>query len=478
MVAFEFTRLIRSGLMVVIACVIQFVALGASGDPSENWPQWRGPHQNGLAPKANPPVEWSETKNVKWKVKLPGEGHSTPIVWGDKIFVLAAIPTGKRVEPNPPVAAEQTPAPGQTPGAPAAGPGGTRSGGPGRGRRGGGFGGAPPTEVFQFAVLCLDRSNGQVLWQKVAREELPHEGKHANDGSFASPSPVTDGQHLYAWFGSRGLYCYDFDGNLKWSQDLGDMRIALSFGEGSSPALYRDRLIVQWDHEGESFVAALDKTTGNTLWKQPRQERTSWSTPLVLEHEGKTQVITAATGKIRSYDFATGSVIWECAGLTQNVIPSPVAGHGMVYLMSGFRGNALLAIRLGRTGDLTGTDAIVWKHDRATPYVPSPLLYTDKLYFFSSNNGILSSFNALTGKPNFVEQRLEGLSGVYASPAGAAERVYIIGRNGAAMVLKASDTFEIIASNKLEDRFEASPALVGKEIFLRGREHLYCIAEP
>jgi outer membrane protein assembly factor BamB len=433
-----------------------------------NWPQWRGPLQNGVAPQANPPTQWSETQNVKWKVKIPGAGLATPVIWENKVFVLTAIPTGKKGEPA-----------ASAPGEPGTRPAGAGQAGQRRGQQGGrgGFGGQKPTEVHQFALLCLDRQTGKVLWQQIAREEVPHEAHHRTEGSFASASPVTDGKHVYAHFGSRGLYCYDLDGKLRWSQDLGDMRVALSFGEGSSPALHGDALVVNWDHEGESFITALDKNTGKTLWKQPRKERTSWSTPLVVEHEGKRQVVTTATGKIRSYDLATGDLIWECSGMVSNVIPSPVADKGVVYCLSGYRGNALLAIRLGQSGDLSGTDAIVWRHNKSTPYVPSPLLYGDKLYFFASNNAILSCFDATSGRALIDAERLPGLQGVYASPVGAAGRVYLVGRNGVTLVVKHADKLEVLATNRLEERFDASPALAGNELFLRGQEHLYCIAE-
>jgi outer membrane protein assembly factor BamB len=288
---------------------------------------------------------------------------------------------------------------------------------------------------------------------------------------------MTDGQHVFAYFGSRGLYCCDMDGKLQWSQDFGDMRIVMSFGEGSSPALYRDTVIVNWDHEGESFITALDKHTGKTLWKQARDERTSWSTPLVVEHDGKPQVIVSATGKIRSYAPDTGQVIWECAGLTRNVIPSPVVGNGMVYATSGYQGNALLAIRLGRVGDLTGTDAIAWSHKKSTPYVPSPLLYDDKLYLFAGNNAVLSCFDAKSGRVLIDAERIEVLEGVYASPVGANGRVYLVGRNGVTLVLKPSDKLQVLATNRLDEKFDASPALAGEDLFLRGREYLYCLAD-
>ena len=255
------------------------------------------------------------------------------------------------------------------------------------------------------------------------------------------------------------------------------MRMAMGFGEGSSPALYQDTLIVNRDNEDNSFIIALDKNTGKTLWKKPREEHTSWSTPLIIERDGKAQAVVTATGKIRSYDVASGEVLWECGGLTRNVIPCPVADAGMVYCMSGFQGNALLAIRLGRTGDLTGSDAIAWTHNKSTPYVPSPLLYNGKLYFFANNNGVLSCLDTKSGDPLFEAQKLEDLSGVYASPLGAAGRVYLAGRNGVTVVLKQSDKLEVLATNRLDEKFDASPAAAGKDLFLRGREYLYCITE-
>ena len=453
---------------------LTFLASTGAAPADQNWPQWRGPLQNGVAPSADPATTWSETTNIRWKVKIPGEGSATPLIWDNLVFIQAAIATGKRREESNAGANDQSPnartesGGAQSPGGPGGGPGGRR----------GGFGGGPkPTEAYQFALLCLDRSTGKVLWQQVAREEVPHEGVRQNEGTFASGSGVTDGKHVWAYFGSRGLYCYDLQGKLEWSQELGRMRIAMGFGEGSSPTLYKDMLIVNWDNEDGSFIIALDKNTGKTLWKQPREEHTSWSTPLVVEPEGKAQIVVAATSKIRSYDPTSGKLNWECGGLTRNVIPSPVADGDMVYCMSGFQGNSLLAIRLGRSGDLTGTDAIAWTHKKSTPYVPSPLLYNGKLYFFAVNNGVLSCLEAKTGKVLMDAERIDGLQGVYASPLGAAGRVYLAGRNGATVVLKASDKLEVLATNKLDDKFDASPAAVGKDLFLRGREYLYCIAE-
>jgi outer membrane protein assembly factor BamB len=465
-------RLYWTVLLGLVGTFTFAAATAASSAPNENWPQWRGPLQNGVAPDANPPTTWSETNNVKWKVKLPGSGVATPIIWDNLVFIQTAIPTGKKVEAKPAEAGEQpsTARPEADSPPPRKGPGG------GKGRDG--FGAGPkPTDVYQFCVLCLDRQTGKVIWQKVAREEVPHEGYKQGDGSFASSSGLTDGKHLYAYFGSHGLYCYDLDGKLVWEQDLGKMRIKMGFGEGSSPGLYHDTLIVNRDNEDNSCIVALDKNTGKILWKKPREEGTSWSTPLIIERDGKAQAVVTATGKIRSYDVASGEVLWECGGLTRNVIPCPVADASTVYCMSGFQGNALLAIRLGRTGDLTGSDAIAWTHNKSTPYVPSPLLYGDKLYFFANNNGVLTCLDTKAGDPLFDAQKLEDLEGVYASPLGAAGRVYLPGRNGVTVVLKQSDKLEVLATNRLDDKFDASPAAAGKDLFLRGREYLYCLAE-
>jgi outer membrane protein assembly factor BamB len=435
-----------------------------------NWPQWRGPLASGAAPTADPPITWGEGRNVRWKVKLPGRGTSTPIIWGDSIFIQAAIPTGKAAD-----GAAAAPAAPRTAGpVPGDRPGGRRGGG------GGGFGALPPpTEPYQFVLLCLDRKTGQPRWQKVAREEVPHEGHHRDHG-FSSYSPVTDGAHVYAYFGSRGLHCYDTDGNLKWQKDLGRMQTRNGFGEGSSPALFADTIVVNWDHEGDDFIVALDKSNGEQRWRELRDEDQTWSTPLIVEHDGQAQIITAATNRVRSYDLKTGKQIWEAPGLTTNTIPSPVAGDGMVFATAGFRGSALYAIRLGHSGDLSGTDAIAWSAKRGTPYVPSPLLYGERLYLYSGNNAMLSCYDAKTGKPVIETERIDDIDGVYASPIGADGRVYLVGRNGATVVIKhldKSDKVEVLATNQLDERFDASPAAAGKELFLRGHEYLYCVAE-
>jgi outer membrane protein assembly factor BamB len=403
---------------------------------------------NGVAPHGNPPIEWSESKNVKWKIEIPGKGSASPIVWKDTIFVLSAVPTGEKVEVAPP--SPDTPA----------------------WRRG-----KVASEVQRFTIFAVSRNDGRVLWQKSLREELPHEGTHET-GTWASASPATDGEHVYAFFGSRGLYCLTMDGKVVWEVDLGDMQTKLGFGEGSSPFVYDDRIILNWDHEKQSFIVALNKKSGEEIWRVNRDEMTSWATPVVVEQDGVAQVIVNATSRIRSYNFENGELIWECEGMTQNVIPTPIISDGMVYVTSGFRGNALLAIRMaGAQNNITGSESIVWSHDKHTPYVPTPLLYEGTLYFLSRNSGILSSFDARSGSPFYGPERLTDIGDVYASPVGAAGRVYITDRDGNTAVLAHGPELKILGVNSLEDGFDASPAIVDDELYLRGTKYLYRISE-
>ncbi len=422
--------------------------LVSAQDESTNWHQFRGPLATGVAPAGDPPTEWSETKNVRWKVEIPGEGSSTPIVWGNRIFLLTAIKTDRKTD--------AVPEPEQQP---------KRQ-----------FGIVFPNHYHQFVVLCLDRANGQTLWQKVATEVVPHEGHHP-DNDFASSTPITDGQHLWVNFGSRGVYCFDIEGNLVWQKDFGQLQTRLSFGEGSSPALAGGVLITMWDNDGPSFVVAQDAASGDVLWKKDRDEKSAWATPLIARRGGSAQVITSATNRVRSYDLKTGELLWECGGQVSNVTPAPVALENLVVCMSGHRGSAAFALPLDQSGDLTETDKIAWKLDRGTPYIPSPLLYENRLYFTQSNTGILTSVDAAIGKTVIETQRLAGIRSIYASPVAAAGRIYFTSRNGTTVVLRHGDELDVLATNQLDDPIDASAAIVGREIFLRGKKYLYCLAE-
>lgn len=415
---------------------------------AENWHQWRGPEASGVSRTADPPVTWSEEENVQWKVAIDGQGTSTPIVWDQKVFVLTAINTGVK-DPSIPDPEDQP--------------------------KTNFFDIKRPNTQYDFVVLCLDRNTGDELWRRVANTKIPHEGAH-NDNDFAPASPTTDGQFLYCWFGSAGLYCYDLDGNPIWQRNLGEAKVGSSLGEGCSPVLHDGKLVIVRDHEGDSAIEVLDGKSGETLWKQSREEGNAWATPRVIQHRGRTQVITAASGFVRSYDLDSGDVIWQCSGLTGNVTPCPVIDGDHVICMSGYQGYAAMAIPLTETGDISESEKILWKQDRGTPYIPSPLLYDGLLFFNQSNQSILSCVDSTTGEILDGPERFGQLQNVYASPVGASGRVYVSGRNGTTVVLQRSPKFQVLAVNELDERFDASPALAGNQLFLRGGKYLYCIS--
>jgi outer membrane protein assembly factor BamB len=422
-------------------------ARGADENSPRSWSQWRGPLATGVAPHANPPVTWSEQKNVRWKIGLPGKGHSSPIVFGDRVYVMAAAPIGEA----------QKPVHDSAPGV---------------------HDSVPVTHRHQYLVMALARKDGRLLWKEVVREEWPHEGGH-NTGSPASNSPVTDGHHVYAFFGSRGLYCLNTNGVVKWRADLGRMQTLHAHGEGSSPVLYHDTLVVNWDHEGSSFLYAFDKQTGRQRWKVPRDEKTSWSTPLVVEHGGKPQIIVSATKRVRGYDLATGKELWECDGLTDNVVASPVQWRDLIIAGNSYYKQAMVAIRLtGAKGDISKTTNVAWRLNRMTPYVPSPLLYDDTLYHLRHNQNVLVRLDPATGRLRGEPVRLDAiLDFIFSSPVGAAGRIYVTSRDGVTVVLRHDGDNATLAVNRLDDSFSASPALVDRELYLRGERFLYCLAE-
>jgi outer membrane protein assembly factor BamB len=424
------------------------IASGVSGDG--DWAYWRGPDSNGVA-VGDAPLHWSDTENVKWKIAVPGLGQSSPVLWGDKIFITTAVQTGSAPKAAP---------------APKSGRGGFNSSAQG------------PQAEHRFEVLCLDRKTGEILWQRTAKTAAPHEGYHSQYGSFASNSPVTDGKHVYAFFGSRGIYCYDMDGNLVWDKDFKvQMRMRMAFGEGIAPVLSGDRLILVFDHEGDSFMAVLDKASGKEIWRVARDEGSNWAAPLVTEYDGRKQIIVNATNKIRSYDFDSGEVVWECGGLGANPIPHPVRYEDLILSMTGYMNPNLLAIRLGGKGDLTGTDAIVWSQTRGNAYTASPVLYDGKLYVLT-DNGMMSCYNARTGEPYYQQVRLPKTYNFKSSPVGANGKLYLASENEDVVVVKMGEAFEALATNTMKDQmFVATPAISGGEIFLRSQTHLFCISD-
>ncbi len=418
------------------------------------WARWRGPSMDGQVPAGNPPVEWDEARNVRFKVRVLGLGSGTPIVWGDTMYLLTAIPVAEGSKTDQQLEEWQT-----------------------SGRdifQGEAY--QTSEQVQQFALVALDRHDGATRWTKVLRTAQPHEGIHPTN-SWASGSPVTDGRHIVSFFGSQGIFVTDMEGRLVWEKDLGDLRTRKGWGEGSSPALHGDTIVIPFDHEGPSFLVALDKHNGEEKWRVSREEVTSWFTPLIVDFDGRAQVITTGAERVRSYDLETGELVWHGPGLTVNAIPTPIESSGRIYVTSGFRGEAMYAVDLARArGDIEGTDAILWEYPTDTPYVASPLLYDDTLYFFKGLKGVLTALDTRTGQPVFGPVRLPGVSLVYASPVGVAGRVYAPGREGTTVVFEHGDEFRVLATNELDDTFDASPVVIGDSIYLRGREFLYCIA--
>jgi outer membrane protein assembly factor BamB len=355
--------MIRStvALFMLAAAAVPAAGQRGSGPSDAAWPHWRGPAHTGVAPGAAP-LEWSDTKNVAWKVEIPGRGHSSPVVWGDRIYLTTAIPTNR-------------PAPAPEPA--------------GRGRRG--TGGGEGVREHRFEVIALDRASGKIAWRQAPVTATPHEGYHQSYGSFASNSPTTDGERVYASFGSRGVYAFTMDGRPVWQKDFGvQMRMFQAFGEGVGPVLDAGNLILLFDHEGDGFLTMLDAATGKERWRTPRTDGTNWAAPLVVTHNGRKQIVVNSPRKVRGYDYETGAPLWETAGLGLNTIPRAVQHQDRVLVMSGFINPQLLSIALGRQGDLAGTDAIAWRANRGLSYTASPVLDEGTLYFIT-DTGMVSA---------------------------------------------------------------------------------------
>ncbi len=414
----------------------------AASTPAE-WPEWRGPFNTGMA-EGDAPLSWDDSRNVRWKLPIPGRGHSTPVVAGNRLFLTTAVPTGKVTRPGA------------------------------RSRAGGG---ANDGLEHRFEVIAVDRQTGMIAWQRTATVATPHEGYHGVYGSFASNSPVTDGSRVYAFFGSRGLFAYDLEGALLWKKDFGiRMRMDMAFGEGTPLTLHDNRLLLHFDHLDGGFLVMLDPLSGREIWRTKRTEPYNWAAPYVARYNGQRQIIMSGL-TVRGYDFDSGSQLWEAAGLGENTVPQPVQHGDLVFAMSGHTVRRLMAIRLGRTGTLTGTDAIVWSTTRGASYTPSPLLHNNRLYVLT-DSGQLSCLNATTGAPLYQQARLPKPYNFKASPVGASGKLYLASEDEDVVVVAMGDELKVLATNTMRDQsFIASPVIVGGDIYLRSRTHLFRIGE-
>ena len=409
---------------------------------SAGWMQWRGPLNTGMA-AGDAPLRWSDTSGVTWKLPIPGRGHSTPVIAGNQLFLTTAVPTGRGSAPA--------------------------------GRLRGGGGGADAGLEHRFEVIAVDRASGKTTWQRTATVATPHEGYHGTYGSFASNSPVTDGERVYAFFGSRGLYAYDLHGRPLWQKDFGiQLRMDNAFGEGTAPTLHDGRLILHFDHLDGGFLTMLDAATGREIWRVARTERYNWAAPFVATHAGRRQIIVNGL-TVRGYDYETGAQLWQAAGLGENSVPQVVQHRDLVFAMSGHTVKILMAIRLGRTGTLTGTDAIPWTTTRGVSYTPSPLLHDGRLYIVS-DAGLVSCLDAATGTPHYEQRRLPMPYNFKASPVGVNGRMYLATEEGDVVVVRMGDRFDVLATNSLADQsFIASPVVADGTMYLRSRTHLFRI---
>ncbi|MFL5244174.1 MAG: PQQ-binding-like beta-propeller repeat protein [Gemmataceae bacterium] len=536
----------------VVACCLG--TLSAAGE----WPQFRGPHSDGLTAESAIPTEWGPDKNVQWKAKIPGVAWSSPIVWGDKVFVTTAITDNQKKPPagggfggggpggfmgfgGPPqpgqvlsrflqdqlnLTADQKKqledlqkdvdgqvekiltdeqkkqVKGMREGFGRGGPGGF--GGPGRGGPGGFGGGKPPDVVYRWEIYCLDRPTGKVLWKRLALEGKPRIPTQQSN-TYATETPVADGERIYAYFGMHGLFCYDFAGNLVWKKDFGSYPMQMGFGTASSPVLDGDRLFLQIDNEEKSFLVALNKKTGDEVWRVSRNEKTNWGSPVIWKNKLRTELVTPGSQKVRSYDPANGKVLWELSVAGQ-CNASPVGDSDLLYVgcearfggggfgggemaqgrggfgggPGGGAGGGLYAVRAGASGDVslkkdeTSNAGVAWSQAKGGPEKASPLVYQGYVYVFRQSGGIVTCYDAKTGKQIYRE-RIPNAKSFWASPWAGEGKVFCLDDGGTTFVLKAGPEFKVLGKNSLNEMFWATPALAAGTALLRSVDNLYCI---
>jgi outer membrane protein assembly factor BamB len=420
---------------------------------AENWPGWRGPGSLGISEAKGIPVKWDMNKNVRWRAEVPGLGHSSPIVWEDRVFVTTAVSRNPKDDY-------------------------WEKGFP-RGNQGG-----PEATEVSWKILCFDRDSGELLWERTAIRRKPAQIRHTKN-SYASQTPVTDGNYVYAFFGSEGMYCYDFQGKPIWSRDLGTFTMRMGWGLGSSPVLYKNLVIQTCDQEtGGSFVIALDKNTGKTVWKTDRDEKSSWSTPYLYLEGKRPELVVNATAAVRSYDPETGRLLWECRGpATSITTPTPTFSNGLIIVSSGFVAEPvrpITAFRPGASGDITlkegetGSEYIAWRQPTAAPYIPSPTAYGDYLYVLF-DQGFISCYEVKSGKEIYGKTRIDIGASFSASPVAVDGKLYCSSEDGDVYVIRAGARYELLAKNPIGEAIMASPAVSDGKMFVRTLKHLYCI---
>ncbi len=446
----------RNGLILaavlVGTCGLSLFARAAEPAADANWPQFRGPGGLGVAEGAGLPEHWSATENVAWKTDIPGRGWSSPVVWGKRVFLTTVVNTGESEAVK-------------------------------KGLYFGGERNKAPDAVHQWKVLCLDLDSGKVLWERQVHEGKPVTPIHIKN-SYASETPVTDGERVYVCFGNLGIWCFDMEGKELWAKPIEPHKMSFGYGTAASPVLHGDRLYQINDNDESSYLLALDKKTGNEVWRVARDEKSNFSTPCVWVNDQHPQIVTAGTGQVRSYDL-DGKLLWSLKGMSSITIPTPFAYKGLMYVTSGYVGSKrrpLYAIRPEASGDLTLTEGqtsnagIAWSYPLAGPYNPSILAYNGRIYVLY-DSGNVACFNAADGAVVFERTKIPEAHGFTASPWAYKGKIFCINEDGVTCVLKAGDKLELLGKNPLaeDDMGMASPAIVGDKLLIRTSTRIYCI---
>ena len=438
----------RFSALSTVCLVVVLSGLPTRSRATDNWAQFRGPGASGVSANSGLPDAWSAEERVAWKTPIPGRGWSSPIVWDNRIFVTTAI----REEGEPEAA-----------------------------KKGLYFGGnrPAPKDVHRFVVYCLDLDTGRILWEKEVHRGVPEHGRHVKN-SLASETPVSDGERVYAYIGNVGLFCFDFEGELLWSKRWESVPTRFGWGTAASPVLHGERIYLVNDNEQESFLVALDKKTGERIWRVERDEKSNWATPFVWENEKRTEIVTPGTGKTRSYGL-DGELLWEFGGMSSHTIPTPFAAHGLLYVTSGYINTLtrpLFAIRPGATGDITlkekqtANEYIAWCQKKAGPYNPSPIVYGDYLYVLY-DRGLIACYHAQTSEEVYGKRRIgRGATAFTSSPWAYDGKLFCLSEDGDTFVIQAGPEFRLLGKNSLGELCMATPAIVRDGLIIRTESHL------
>jgi len=438
------TRIFASLFLTLLALNTSFA--------SDNWPQFRGPKSMGVADDPNLPDTWSATENIVWKAEIPGVGWSSPVVWNNKIFVTSVVSKGEIEAP----------------------------------KKGLYFGGErkASTDEHRWMVYCVDWKTGKILWEREALKGTPPSSRHLKN-SYASETPVTDGERVYVYFGNVGLFCYDMEGKPLWNKRWGPFKTRYGWGTAASPVLHKDRIYVVNDNDDQSFIIALDKKTGNQVWRVDREEGSNWATPYVWENELRTEIITPGTKKVRSYDL-NGKILWELVGMSSISIPTPFSKFGLVYITSGYVMDPLrpvYAIRPGASGDISlkegerGNQHIAWFQPQAGPYNPTPVIYGNN-YYTLLDRGFFTAHDAKTGKEVYGKQRIDSTAGAFtSSPWAYNGKIFCLSEDGDTYVIQAGPEYKLVGKNSLGEMCMATPAIARGSLIIRTAARLYRVAK-